>query len=391
MAIAQAEHPAAALRRARSAHVMGDRRLAARALLALTLANARYWATVALRVRRRLRYWESRARAIEDPELRALALQKLRYERFNAEAAAMAATLAPAAHRGHAVDAIVALELLFDYLDGLTERPFADPLGEGERLFRAFVDAIDDAEGQPGAGGNDSRDAHEGRDVRSDEVYLHELAGAVAVAVAALPAGQAIIPAARRCAARAAQAQTRMHATASIGAGQLEQWAEHAAQDSDLHWREYLAGAASSVLALHALIAAASDPRTTSADADRIEEAYLSICVVVTLLDGLIDHHRDDAAGELSYISLYEDPQLLAETLACAAREASRKSAELRNGAHHVMTLAGAIAYGASASGARSDLARPVLAQLRRELPPFIFAPLLLMRAWRLARRLRPC
>ena len=33
----------------------------------------------------------------------------------------------------------MALELLYDYLDGLSERPHADPLGEGERLYATFV------------------------------------------------------------------------------------------------------------------------------------------------------------------------------------------------------------------------------------------------------------
>src|SRR6185437_1289597 len=79
----------------RPPHARGDRRLTARALVALALANARYWTSVALQVRRELRCWEHRARAIEDPELRVLALSKLRGEGFNAEAAAMAATLAP--------------------------------------------------------------------------------------------------------------------------------------------------------------------------------------------------------------------------------------------------------------------------------------------------------
>ena len=370
MAVAQADHPVSA---ARSAHVAGDRRLAARALVALALANARYWSTVAAQVRRQLRHWESRAQAIEDPELRALALCKLHTEGFNAEAAAMAATLAPRARRRHVVEAIVALELLFDYLDGLTEQPLADPLGEGELLYATFLDAIDPSAELPAG----DRQAHEA------DGYPQELAGAVKVAIASLPAGEAITPVARRCAARAAQAQIRMHASASIGTAQLAQWAKREAQDSDLEWREFLAGAASSVLALHALIAAAADPRTTRADAERIEEAYLSICVVVTLLDGLVDHHLDSDASELSYICLYEDPQLLAETLTCAAREASRKSVELRNGAHHVTTLAGAIAYGASSPGARGDLARPVLSRLRSELPPFVFPPLLLMRTWR--------
>jgi len=76
----------------------GQARLAARALSALVLANARYWSSVAGQARAQLRHWQRRAQAIEDPRLRALALAKLREEGFNAQAAAVLATLAPRAH-----------------------------------------------------------------------------------------------------------------------------------------------------------------------------------------------------------------------------------------------------------------------------------------------------
>ncbi len=40
------------------------------------------------------------------------------------------ATLAPRSHRRPTVRAIVAIEVLYDYLDGLTEQPLADPLAD---------------------------------------------------------------------------------------------------------------------------------------------------------------------------------------------------------------------------------------------------------------------
>jgi tetraprenyl-beta-curcumene synthase len=380
VAVTQSDHPVSAAGRTASTRVASDRRLTARALVALALANARYWFTVAAQVRRQLRHWERRAQAIEDPELRTLALEKLATEGFNAEAAAIAATLAPRANRKHAVRAIVALELLFDYLDGLTERPHEDPLGEGNRLYATFMGAIDPSAELPG----------DDRDARAADGYLQELASTVRLAIARLPASEAIAPVARRCAARGAQAQIRMHATPLLGDAQLGEWARAEAEGSGLQWREFLLGAASSVLALHALIAAAADPRTTPAEAEEIDAAYLSICVMATLLDGLIDQQSDTDAGALSYIALYEEPALLAQALACAAREASRKSGELRNGPHHLMTLAGVCAYWASAPGARGELAHPALADLRAELQPLLFLPLLVMRAWRASKAAHP-
>ena len=89
--------------------------------MALALANVRFWPTVAPLVGVQFKKWEQRARAIEHPALQALALAKLREEKFNAEVAATLATLAPREHRGVVVEAIVAYEVMYDYLDGLTE------------------------------------------------------------------------------------------------------------------------------------------------------------------------------------------------------------------------------------------------------------------------------
>lgn len=373
-----------------------------RALAAFALAQARYWACVAGQVRTEMRHWRGRAEAIEDPALRALALEKLRAEGFNAEAAAMAATIAPRAGRAAAVRAIVALELMFDLLDGLTERPHEDPLAEGERLYAVFVAALAcdspppqgsaerpgrvSAAGQPLA---EQDTGSEASGTATADRYLHELAAVVRAALAQLPAAAAIEASARRCALRGAQAQTRMHAAATLGHAQLAEWASEQARETELAWREFLAGAACSVLALHALIAAAADPRTSAADAQAIEAAYLYTGAVVTLLDGVIDHAEDAAAGTLSYAALFEDRQLLALALAQTAQQAAWRSAQLRNGPHHLMTLAAAVAYWCSTAGAREPHARPLIEQLRATLP-LVSAPLLAMRVWRAARALRP-
>jgi tetraprenyl-beta-curcumene synthase len=364
--------------------VLGDRRLVARAGVALIVANARYWSAVARVVRGELRRWELRARAIHDRELRALALEKLRSEGFHAEAAAMHATLAPRAHRRHAVEAIVALELLFDYLDGRTEIPTADPLGSGGRLFEAYTGALAGLSERGGDGRREGSRAEDGG-------YLEALSDAVRAAFARLPAAGAIAPVARASAARSAQAQIRMHATPQLGAGQVEDWARGEAQGTGLQWRELLAGAASSVLAIHALIAAAADPRTTPGEAVEIESAYLCTCTSLTLLDGLIDHDEDTRAGTegLGYIGLYQDPRCLYQALSGATGEAAARMGRLRSGPHHAMTLVGVVAYYTSAPGAGSELAAPIVERLHRQLAPLISPTLAIMRVWRLAKRAR--
>ncbi|HEV2944022.1 MAG TPA: DUF2600 family protein [Solirubrobacteraceae bacterium] len=364
---------------------LGDWRLVAQAGLALVLANARYWTSVAPTVRRELERWENHAQSIEEPMLRTLALSKLHDEGFHAAAAAMLATIAPRKYRGSVAEAIVAVEVLFDYLDGLTERPSADPLGVGARAFGALTHAV----AVPGTVAQGSPALPPGSD---DGGYLETLSRAAALALARLPAAPAIADVAKRTAERSAQAQIRMHASASLGHGQLREWAAAESNGSGSDWRGFAAGAASSVLVLHALIAAAADPRTTGREAGEIAAAYLPVCVLLTLLDGLVDYEHDrasagsDAAG---YASLYDERSELPDVLGDAARRAASQLRALRGGAHHAMMLVGVTAYYASAPGAEGDLARPAIGRLQEELAPLMAPTLAIMRAWRWARRRR--
>jgi hypothetical protein len=183
-----------------------------------------------------------------------------------------------------------------------------------------------------------------------------------------------------------------MHAVPTLGAGQLEEWARAETDGTGLGWRELAAGAASSVLVLHALIAAAADPRATPEHAAQIAATYLSTCVLLTLLDGLVDYERDanhDGSHALSYLGLYENREGLSEVLRRTARRAASHARALPSGGHHVMILVGVVAYYSSAPGAESELAGPAIAQLRRELAPLVSPTRAIMRAWRGARQLR--
>lgn len=360
----------------------GDRRLVARAGVALALANARYWPTVAPLVRAQLDRYQQRARKISDPILQALALDKLDDQRFHAQVAATLATLAPSAHRKHALNAIVAFEVMYDYLDALTEQPVPDPLGNGQCLFRSFTDALDSQHEPSG----DYYALHPQSDASG---YLDALVAEARHSLAQLPARDAIAGVARDCITRFAEAQTRAHAVAHLGSTQLERWAARHATGTTLGWLEYFAGATSSVLGLHALVAAAADSHTTPAQAQEIDATYLYIGVIVTLLDSLIDHERDIRdTGEPGYTHYYENPQLLAPSLTNAACRAVAHARAAPNGPHHVMTMTGVVAFYTSAPTANSEFARPFTTHIRRELQPLITPTLAVMRAWRSAKRL---
>lgn len=364
---------------AKRAHNTG--RLAASSAAALLAANARYWSHVSPQVGQELLRWRTRAAAIPDPLLRELALGKLEAEDFNAQVAATLATLVPRSRRLIAVEAIVALEVMYDYLDGLTERSLKQPLRDGARLFDAFVDAL--RRSPP-----PSTDYYEHQSHYADGGYLLALSTTVREAIARLPASAATAETATRAARRCAEGQVRVHASPQVGVGQLRQWARSTAP-REVPWRDYVAGAVASVLAVHAQIAAAACERTTSEDAAALDEVYLSICALSTMLDSLVDYERDLAAGDPWLVELYGNPRSLARRLCAIARASIVRAAALRDRGHHLMTLAGVVTYYSSAPQARNGPARHEIAQLHRELIAFLVPSLIVMRLWRLAKRVR--
>lgn len=349
---------------------------------ALALANLRYWPTVAPLVSRELRCWRSHADAIPAPNLKALALAKLREEHFNARVAATLATLAPPRHRADATAAIVAYQIAYDYLDALTEQPVDAHLDSNRRLYTALSDAFA-PEGAPGAEHCERKSPH-----GDDGGYLRALSRAAGDRLARLPGAEAVRPAMSIAARRCAEAQARVHATGWGEPAELAVWARAQAQSSPLGWREWLAGAVSSVLGIHALIAAATQAAITPPVALALDEAYLPIAALSTMLDGLVDWREDHRSGRTPWLlSLYGGASELTGPLLRTAGCATDAASKLPRAAHHLMTMTGVVAYYSSSPAAAEPHARPAVAHLHRELPAPIAPTLTVMRAWRTAQQ----
>jgi tetraprenyl-beta-curcumene synthase len=362
--------------------LFGDHPLLARMSKALVLANVRYWITVAPLVRAQLDHWTRRAEGIPDPALRLLALANLGEEGFNAQATATLATLAPRRYRHAATKAIVALQIIYDYLDSLVERPLARPMSDSHHLYQAFLDAIA-LDREPC--GDYYPPGHES----ADGDYLEELVRAVRGALTQLPSQTMIAEIAADAALRCAEAQVRAHAAASVDRAQLEQWARERAADTQLQWREFLAGAVSSGLAIHALIALAANPLASSEQAMAVDQLYLSLCALTTMLDGLIDYDHDLlSTGQAGYLRYYEDRDALAQGLESVIDHAAHQAWRTPNATHHLVTLVGIVAYYASAPTAESEFAWPLMRRVTHKLAPAIGPVLALMRSWRAAGRL---
>ncbi len=343
--------------------------------IAIVSALTTYRRQVLPRVREGLRRWEIAAGEIPDPLLREAALSALRKKGANAEATAVFAILAPRARRPGMVRAMTALQVAIDYLDTLGEQPLEDPLASGLTLHRALVAAV-----SPGSSPSDwySRNPR-----GEDGGYLTALVGTCARELAALPASQAVQPAAQRAALRCGEGQSHTHAAGAERSQLLEDWALKQPCPAGYTWWELAAGASSSV-AIHALIAAAADPRTNAEEAELIDAAYFPpIGALTVLLDDLVDLEQDAALGEHNYMTYYPSNTAAANRLALIAHRARAATEKLRHQHLHAAILAGVAGFYLSAPAARGEYATPI----RERMLEALGAPAKLVMATRRSRR----
>lgn len=334
------------------------RRLAAalRSATALTV----YWLLVFPQARRELRYWRLRARAIPDPALQRLALDKLRDEGVCAEGVAAFAILAVAA-RSAVVRFCVAFEVMYDLVDGLGEQPAVDPLLNNRQLGRAFATALD-----PSAPLLDFYAFHPRRD---DGGYLDDLVAACRAVLVTLPGYLAVAAALRRAAQRAAEAQSLNHSGTLCGDfTPLRRWASAQWPAAELRWWE-TAAAAAAPLGIYALGALATNSDLSARDVVATEAAYFPwIAGLLGVLESLVDREEDVAAGTHSYAGHYTSREEAAARAVIFARRSSLSIRSLRRPVRHRVILAGMVATNLSHQGAADETARLAGAAVRASL-----------------------
>ncbi|HMJ03649.1 MAG TPA: DUF2600 family protein, partial [Conexibacter sp.] len=285
---------------------------------------------------RELRRWRRRAEAIPDPELRRLALLTHREERMNAEGAAIFATIAPWRLTASLVRLLVAYQVLFDYLDTISEQP-PSRRADTRRLHCALIDAL-----HPGAACTDWYGLH-GR--REDGGYMSELVETCRAVAVDLPSFARVQAPAHDAAARAGEVQALNHGAGDHPAS-LARWASRYPDlAGELHWWEFAASASSS-LTVHAMLALGSQRRTTAAEARAAEHGY---CVLLgalnTLLESLVDFDRDERSGDQSFARYYVDACHAGARLDTIAGSARRAADTLHAGERQAVILAGMVSF----------------------------------------------
>jgi tetraprenyl-beta-curcumene synthase len=299
-------------------------------------AARRYWTGVFPVARSTQRRLLTRAEAIPDPRLRAEALASHHDKGSNSEGLAALAILAPSGRRAEVVRSLVAYQLMLDYLDGVSERPSEDPLGNGLALHRAFDVALD-----PEAP-HENYYAH--TPMCDDGGYLHELIEICRAPLRDLPSYPATREALLRQARLCRESQALNHALRYTPVQEeLGAWADRTAAEAGLdpgfEWWELIAAAAASSLCVGALLALAATPGVDEVEARQVESAYFPWASGLNaLLDSLVD--LDEDPEDASHLRRYASQEQAAERLQTIAAGARRRVAELPDGRLHEAILA---------------------------------------------------
>lgn len=306
--------------------------LSASQLRALVAATTRELLWGRRAVSREIRHWRQAAERIPCAEIRADALDVLTRKRGNTDGAALFWTLVP--HRDeHLLRLLVAHEIIWDFLDNVSERGAFMGERNGRQLHRALAESLD-----PDRSITDHYMHHPWGE---DGGYLRSLVQACRDCVGRLPSYDRVRSVVIREAERGAVQSLNHEPDPARRDRELRRWAE--LECSGVHsvsWFE-LSAAASAPLAIYALLALAARPRCESREVSETFAAYFPwVSLATVMIDSYADRTQDAASGAHSYIAHYgSEARALERVRESLARSASAVLA-LRDGERHAVIVA---------------------------------------------------
>jgi uncharacterized protein DUF2600 len=293
---------------------------------------------------------------------------------MSAEGAALFAALEPAAHR-ELVPLLIAYVLLWSCVDALSER-------EGGRCGASVLNALVDALSPERPSRTSEYDG-------DDLGYLGALVRVCKAGCARLPSWAVAGPHARRLARYGGEVQKINHGPRRCVERRLRAWARAHAADASTNWQE-LCAAASSPLAVHALIVLGAKPAATAAQAWETRAAYFPSFSALGLLgDHLVDRGCDAARAQHSYARYYDDREAFERRLQALVGATSRRLRALEEAERHAVLLGAMMAMFSSEVGA-GTVGHPTVSRsvLEAAGPPARVVAMLLTTRRRLAGRL---
>lgn len=351
--------------------------LSGRQFRALTAAATRELAWGLPTVAREAGAWRSRARGIPDPPIREDALSALARKRGHTDGAALFATL-PRARNRSLLALLVALEIAWDFLDGVSERGAAAGQANGRRLHLALVEALD-----PNAPICDHYRHHPWR---GDGGYLRALVDACRRSSSRLPSYERVRRSAVEEAARAQVLGINHELDRSRRDAALREWAaRELPRGGEVAWFE-LTGAASASLTIHALLALAANPVCAEREIELVRRAYFPwISAATTMLDSYVDQAHDAASGDHSYVAHYPSPELATRRMCQLVERCLREALALDDGERHAVIAACMVAMYLSKDSARTEAMRASTRRLTNAGGSLTRLLLPVLRLWRTA------
>ena len=324
-----------------------------------------------------LSHWLQRAEAIPDAVTRADALDSLVRKRDNVEGASLFSIL-PKHRDGRLLMLLVAYQVMWDFLDCVSEHGASAGHANGRQLHRALTEALD-----PEAPISDYYRYHPWKD---DGGYLLSLVETCRRICVKLPSYRQVrrvmLDGVERCAIQYLNHETEPRRRAAA----LKKWAEQESTgEHSLDWFE--STAAAGAFMPHVLLALATEPSCEQHDLAAVQSVYFPwVSLAIAMLDSYVDLTHDAASKDHSYFAYYASETVALERLAEIIRRVITRAACLPNGRRHVVLTEGIVAMYLSTPSVRTPAMHGKRRTLAHASGPLTKLLLVIACAWRSTR-----
>jgi cytochrome P450 len=298
---------------------------------------------------RELRAWRDRAAGIPDVSIRTDALDAIDRKRDNIEGASLFSIL-PRHRDERLLKLLVAYQILWDFLDSISERGAFVGYANGYQLHRALVEALDSE-----ASVSDYYRFHPWKD---DGGYLLALVETCRQICAGLSCYRQVRLLMLEAVERSTIQSLNHEPDADRRDRALKEWAEREfASEHPLEWFELTA--AVSAFTPHVLLALAAEPSLDQRELVDVYSAYFPwVGLAIAMLDSYIDQPEDRDCGSHSYIAHYANETIALNRLAATIRRIVAQAARLPKGRRHAVLAEGIIAWHLSVDSVNTSTTR---------------------------------
>ncbi|EQB37242.1 MULTISPECIES: tetraprenyl-beta-curcumene synthase family protein [Virgibacillus] len=284
-------------------------------------------------VNKELSYWQTRAAAIPDDELRTQALASITSKRFHCQGGSVFALLAEEKWES-AVRFVVAYQTISDYLDNLCDRSTSMDSAGFRMLHTSMRDALTLTDY--------STNYYSLIQYKDDNGYLQELVQTCREVIASLDNLAVFQDNLLWLEGLYEDLQVHKHVVPNKREIRLKRWSD-IKNDYSLQWYEFSA-ATGSTLGIYSLVCYALAGRINDEMTGAITNGYFPyIQGLHILLDYYIDQHEDVTEKDLNFCSYYANQRIMLDRFEYFVNQALKQTTVLPDASFHKMVVKGLI------------------------------------------------